>query len=193
MTDPAAKTFLRRQMRQVRRRAHEKARQAARLQALRFLSQVPFRRGEVIAAYVPIGSEADCRPLMLALERRGARLALPVALAPGRPLRFRSWRPGQARRPGILGVLEPVGGAIVLPDLLIVPLLAFDARGYRLGQGGGYYDRTLAQLRRRRRIVAVGLAFAAQEMEQVPADMHDAPLDYIVTERRVFRIRQVRA
>ncbi|NWH07273.1 MAG: 5-formyltetrahydrofolate cyclo-ligase [Alphaproteobacteria bacterium] len=185
-------------MRRVRREAKASARGGGRALARRFLAGVrfagiPLAKGLVAAAYYPIGSEADCRPLMLALHARGVRLALPVAMGPARPLAFRRWRPGQGLRAGVLGVPEPLGGGPVLPDLLIVPLLAFDARGFRLGQGGGYYDRTLAQLRRRKRIVAVGLAFAAQELDEVPADMHDAPLDVIVTERRVFRIRQVRA
>lgn len=140
------------------------------------------RRGTaVLAGYLPIGTEIDPVPVM---ARFAARLpvCVPVVAAPGTPLAFRGWRPGCALVRGRFGVAVPADGAALSPDLLIVPLLAFDRAGRRLGYGGGYYDRTLAALRARGPVIAVGLAFAAQEVPEVPHGSLDAPLDGVVTE-----------
>ena len=133
-----------------------------------------------LAGYWPLEGEADPRPAMLA---HPGPLCLPEVTARATPLRFRLWRPGEALREGAFRVMVPAQGAVAVPDVLIVPLLAFDRRGYRLGYGGGFYDRTLAALHRPR---AIGLAFAAQEVEEVPAGPTDLPLDLIVTEGEVI-------
>lgn len=142
-----------------------------------------------IAGYWPVGDELDVRPLMERLHGRGHALCLPVVVAKGRPLLFRRWRPGDALVPGGLGIPVPGEGAgEVRPDLLLVPLLAFDRGGHRLGYGAGFYDRTLALLRLGGPVTAVGVGYDAQEVPAVPRDALDQPLDWIVTERRALRI-----
>jgi 5-formyltetrahydrofolate cyclo-ligase len=112
---------------------------------------------------------------------------VPVIEGKGLPLRFREWSPGVRMQPGPFGAQVPATGDWLQPELLIVPLLAFDAAGRRLGYGGGFYDRTLAALRARGPVRAIGLAYAAQQVGEVPADATDQPLDAIVTEAGVLR------
>jgi 5-formyltetrahydrofolate cyclo-ligase len=136
----------------------------------------------VVAGYWPLGSEIDPRPLMTALAAGGAALALPWIEARGAPAIFRRWREGAPLAPDAFGMLAPGAGAEpVTPDLILAPVLAFDRRGGRLGQGGGHYDRILAALKPRG-VVAVGLAFAAQEIDTAPMGPLDQRLDWIVTE-----------
>ncbi|MCW5732408.1 MAG: 5-formyltetrahydrofolate cyclo-ligase, partial [Alphaproteobacteria bacterium] len=134
--------------------------------------------------------ELDPRPLMELLAERGGRLALPGAARPGQPLVFHAYRWGDPLRPGPFGVMIPAEGAPeLLPDMVLVPLLAFDRQGGRLGYGGGFYDRTLEALRRARpALVAVGLAFAAQEVACLPHEAGDQRLDWIVTEHGARRV-----
>ena len=142
--------------------------------------------GAVVAAYWPFRTEVDPRPLMRRLAAAGARLALPVTPPRGvtEPLRFHAWTPGEALEPSPFGVHEPrLGKEAVEPDLLLVPLLAFDRNGGRLGYGAGHYDRTLQRLRATKPIRAIGLAFAVQERASVPTGTHDQPLDALLTER----------
>jgi len=146
--------------------------------------------GAIIAGYSPIRSELDPTPLMQKLAAAGARLALPVITARGQSLRFRVWDPGDRLLPGPLGILEPSPAAAeIVPDLVLVPLAAFDRTGHRIGYGAGHYDRTLAQLHKSKGFAAIGLAFAAQEVEAVPALQHDVPLDYVLTESGLFDFR----
>ncbi|RVT86586.1 5-formyltetrahydrofolate cyclo-ligase [Rhodobacteraceae bacterium CCMM004] len=139
-------------------------------------------RGRPLAGYLPIRTEIDPRPAMAEAARHGP-VAVPVIEGPGKPLRFRRWTPEAALVEGPFGVAIPAEGPWIVPEVLIVPLLAFDARGWRLGYGGGYYDRTLAGLRAAGPVHALGFAFAAQEVPHVPTDPTDAPLDGVVTER----------
>ena len=135
-----------------------------------------------ISAFWPNPGEIDCRPLLDHLHARGHALLLPVVVARERPLVFRRWRPGDALVRGN-GAHVPLPTAPEgEPDFLLVPLTAFDRSGYRLGEGAGYYDRTLAGLRARRPIRAVGVAFMVQEVERVPFDGHDQRLDGVLTE-----------
>jgi 5-formyltetrahydrofolate cyclo-ligase len=138
-----------------------------------------------VAGFWPIRTEIDPRPLMLALAARGARLALPVVDHP--LLRFRAWRPGKALVSRGFGLSEP-GEDVpeVAPDVFLVPLAAFDRRGGRIGYGKGHYDRALAAARAARSILAIGLAFAVQEVASVPVTAHDEPLDIVVTERETI-------
>ncbi len=133
----------------------------------------------VVAGYAPIGTEIDPRPLLAALERRGHRLVLPVTPPRGQPLRFRHWRFGAPLATGVMGTRHPADGEWLDPDWLLVPMLAFDRAGRRLGYGGGYYDRALAGLPA---AIAVGAAFAVQEVPQVPAGPNDRRLGLIATE-----------
>ena len=143
----------------------------------------------VISGFSPIGSEIDPLPLLAGLHEKGHESALPIVAANCEPLIFRRWAPGDEMVSGPFGVQEPLPSAReVVPDILLVPLLAFDRLGYRLGYGGGFYDRTLERLRANGRRVAVGIAFAGQEVEAVPVSAYDQPLDWIVTEREAIEI-----
>ena len=145
--------------------------------------------GCVVSAYWPIGSEIDPRALMHRLHEDGHPIALPVVAARARPLVFRAWRPGDPLEPAGLGTREPLADRPALtPRVLIVPLLAFDRAGYRLGYGGGFYDRTLTGLRRAGETLAVGVAYAAQEVAEVPHDGDDQPIDWLVTEAEAIEI-----
>jgi 5-formyltetrahydrofolate cyclo-ligase len=146
--------------------------------------------GTVVAGYSPIRSEIDPTPLMRELAAGGARLALPVITARGQSLRFRVWSVGDRLLSGPLGILEPSPAAAeITPDIVLVPLAAFDHAGHRIGYGAGHYDRTLAQLRKSRHAMAIGLAFAAQEVAAVPALAHDVALDFVLTEARALDFR----
>jgi len=145
--------------------------------------------GAAVSGYWPMRSELDPRPILTALSARGHPLCLPVVAGKARPLVFRAWHPGDALVAGGYGTQVPdAGQEVVVPHLLLVPLLAFDRAGYRLGYGGGFYDRTLAALRAAGPVVAVGLAFCAQEVDTVPHDATDARLDWIVTEAEAIEI-----
>ena len=133
-----------------------------------------------LSGYLPIRTEIDPRPVMAA---HPGPVGVPVIPGPALPLVFRTWSPQSVLIEGAFGAPIPEAGAEITPRVLIVPLLAFDRRGYRLGYGGGFYDRTLEALRRAGPVTAIGFAFAAQEMAQVPTEATDQPLDLIVTER----------
>jgi 5-formyltetrahydrofolate cyclo-ligase len=134
----------------------------------------------IVSAYYPTAKEFDSRPLLQRLTAEGCTLALPAVMGDA-PLIFRRWSPGEPLTRGQRGIMEPISGEILRPALLLIPLLAFDARGYRLGYGGGHYDRTLPSLRRDDPVIAVGLAFDEQEMAQLPVGPHDQLLDWILT------------
>ena len=135
--------------------------------------------GRPLAGYLPTRTEVDPLPVMAAWS---GPVGVPVIEGRGLPLRFRAWRPDCGLTEGPFGVRIPVDGAEIAPEVLIVPLLAFDRTGVRLGYGGGYYDRTLARLRAAGSVIAVGFAYAAQEADALPREATDAPLDAIVTE-----------
>ena len=136
-------------------------------------------RGKSLSGYMPMRTEIDPLPAMAAHQ---GPVCVPVIIGKGQPLKFREWSPGCAMIAGEFGAFIPAEGAWIEPDVLIVPLLAFDARGYRLGYGGGYYDRTLQGLRARQATVAIGFAFAAQQVGEVPIDAFDQRLDAVITE-----------
>jgi 5-formyltetrahydrofolate cyclo-ligase len=146
--------------------------------------------GTIVSGYSPIRSEVDPAPLMRALAARGAQLALPAVLARGKSLAFRAWSPNDRLVLGSLGILEPSPAAAeVVPDIMLVPLAAFDGLGHRIGYGAGHYDFTLAHLRKLKHVIAIGLAFAAQEIVAVPALPHDVALDYVLTETDMLDFR----
>lgn len=141
-----------------------------------------------VSGYWPMGSELDLRPLLKKLHERGQRLCLPVVVRPGAALVFRLWQPGDELEPAGYGTQVPhESQPDVIPNVLLVPLLAFDREGYRLGYGGGFYDRTLARWREKRELLAIGIAYAGQEMSAVPHGKHDQPLDLIATEEEIIR------
>jgi 5-formyltetrahydrofolate cyclo-ligase len=151
---------------------------------------VAIQRGAVVAGYSPIYSEVDPVPLMRTLAAQGVRLALPAVMARGKSLIFRAWTPNDKLILGPLGILEPSPAAAeIIPDILLVPLAAFDRSGHRIGYGAGHYDTTLAHLRKVKTIAAIGVAFATQKVKTVPAQPHDVALDYVLTEDRTFDFR----
>ncbi len=170
-----------------RKAAHAAGAGAAEAAAERFLAEGFAGGVAVVSGYRPIRTEIDPTPLMTALLDRGLRLCVPVIEGKGLPLAFREWRPGVEMVAGPFGAEIPAEGDWLEPDLLIAPLLAFDRGLWRLGYGGGFYDRTLAKLRARRPTRAVGVAYAAQEIPAVPRDATDQRLDAVVTERETLR------
>jgi 5-formyltetrahydrofolate cyclo-ligase len=163
--------------------------------AARRLPLSRFSRFRVVAAYHPQGSELDPRPVLeaiLGFKPGFAQAALPVAVDRQSPLRFRLWRPRDVLVPDAVGILSPPPSAPeVSPNLVIAPLLGFDRKGGRLGQGAGHYDRTLANLRRDRPVFVLGLAYAGQEIDAVPTDRHDQRLDAILTETAFMEVGAV--
>jgi 5-formyltetrahydrofolate cyclo-ligase len=146
--------------------------------------------GMVVSGYSPIRSEIDPAPLMRKLAEQGAKLALPAVLARGKSLAFRAWSPDDRLMLGPLGILEPSPAAAELvPDVMLVPLAAFDAMGHRIGYGAGHYDYTLAHLRKMKAVTAIGIAFAVQQIKAVPALPHDVALDFVLTEKKVLDFR----
>jgi len=156
-----------------------------------FLDAIPRSAVDAVSGYWPIRGELDPRPLMASLTDHGHPLFLPVVLGDGQPLQFRGWRDGEALQTSSFGTKEPMADAPEgAPDIVIVPLLAFDEGGYRLGYGKGFFDMTLAELRRRGpNVLSVGFAYEAQRSDDLPRDDWDEPLDWIVTERKVRRIQ----
>ncbi len=156
-----------------------------------FLAAATPRAGAPVSGYWPVRDEIDVRPLLAELARRGHACGLPVIIGKGKPLAFRRWKPEVPLVAGRWDIpIPPAEAEEVVPELVIVPLLAFDRTGRRLGYGAGFYDRTLALLRGREgaRVFAAGVAYAAQEVEEVPADESDERLDFVVTEAEAIRI-----
>jgi 5-formyltetrahydrofolate cyclo-ligase len=195
-----AKRDLRAHARARRAEAHEKLAEAAG-EALRdtLLAAIDIPRGAVIGSYWPFRDEIDCVPLLHHLHGAGHEIGLPVVTArpkdgKPRPMTFRPWRPGMRLAKGRLGEPTPppdadYGAGDLVPTVLIVPLLAFDRRGYRIGYGGGNFDASIAHLRATGgQLLTIGVAYNAQEVETVPTEPHDEPLDWIVTEREAIRM-----
>jgi 5-formyltetrahydrofolate cyclo-ligase len=146
--------------------------------------------GTIVSGFMPLKSEINPLPLMRKLADAGARLALPAVAGRGQPLIMRGWQWGEPLAAGVWGIREPMPEAPqVEPEILLVPLLAFDRSGHRIGYGAGYYDLTIAQLRAKKQIAAVGLAFAVQELSRVPTTAFDAPLDLVLTEKDTIDLR----
>jgi 5-formyltetrahydrofolate cyclo-ligase len=144
----------------------------------------------IVSGFMPLKSEINPLPLMKKLAEAGATLALPVVAGRGKPLLMRAWRWGEPLAEGVWGIRQPKPEAPeVDPDILLVPLLAFDRAGHRIGYGAGYYDMTIARLRARKPVTVIGIAFAIQEVAAVPATARDERLDLVLTEREVIAIK----
>jgi 5-formyltetrahydrofolate cyclo-ligase len=194
MPEPAAIHELKSALRREARASRDALPAELRRAAADTLAERPFPlalpAGTVISGFMPLRSEINPLPLMRRLADAGAALALPVVAGRGQPLVMRAWRFGEPLLAGVWGIREPPSTAAeVLPDLLLVPLLAFDRAGARLGYGAGYYDMTIAALRARKPVTAVGVAFAAQEVARVPTGPRDARLDLVLTEREIIDCR----
>lgn len=190
----AAKAALRKAAFARRREAHAAAAEAAPAAAARLIGAIEAARAEgraaLVAGYAPIRTEIDPTPAMAALAAAGLHLCLPVVEREAAPLSFRRWSPGCAMIPGAFGAAIPADPEPVFPDALIVPLVAFDRRGMRLGYGGGFYDRTLEMLRAAGPVLSIGFAYAAQEdAAPLPVEPTDQPLDLIVTEVETIRLQ----
>jgi 5-formyltetrahydrofolate cyclo-ligase len=160
------------------------ARRLASASACRHALTVMPRSAKTVAAYAAIRDEIDPRVLLELLELRGIALALPVVVAPGKPLMFRKYQIKDQLTPGPMGVPQPSASMPTIePDVVIVPLVAFDRAGRRMGYGAGYYDRSLAFLKTKRSITTIGFGFSVQEVAAVPVEPHDQSLDVIVTEK----------
>ena len=158
--------------------------EAGRLAAEHFFDEGAFAGDEVVAACWPIRDEIDCRPVLARLMDSGRRVCLPAVMGDGEPLELRLWEQDAALYPSGFGTLAPIETApVAVPGLIIVPLLAFDAHGTRLGYGKGHYDRTVTAMARRPRVV--GFAYSGQQLERIPRAPHDVALDAVVTEQGV--------
>jgi 5-formyltetrahydrofolate cyclo-ligase len=195
MTQPATIESLKAQVRRdaAARRdalpAAERAAAAAAIAARPLPVAVP--AGAIVSGFSPLKSEINPVPLMRAFADAGAGLALPVVAGRGKPLIMRSWTFGAPLVAGVWGIREPPPDAPeVFPDILIVPLLAFDRTGHRIGYGAGYYDMTIARLRGIKPVLAVGIAYAAQEIAEIPTTERDARLDFVLTERETIDFRR---
>ncbi|MGH6847443.1 MAG: 5-formyltetrahydrofolate cyclo-ligase [Methylocella sp.] len=147
-------------------------------------------RPGIVAAYFPLAGEPSTLALLENLANAGVKTALPVTGRRGTPLVFRLWRPGEPTLQGKKAIEEPLPDAPeAAPDLLFVPLAAFDRAGHRIGYGAGFYDRSLAGLRTKKPICAVGVAYASQEFPKIPHEKHDEILDYVLTERELIDCR----
>ena len=185
MTLTEEKRALRRRAAASREELHHRAGASASLDALaHFRERIDLASRPVLSAYLPVRTEFDVTPILRHAHALGCSTCLPVVLGRGRPLSFRRWAPDDLLVDGTFGIAVPPAGADILePDVLLVPMLAFDDQGYRLGYGGGFYDRTLAARRTRAPgTLAVGVAFAGQRIDRVPRGADDERLDWIVTE-----------
>jgi 5-formyltetrahydrofolate cyclo-ligase len=154
------------------------------------LALVKRLRPAIVSAYFPLEAEPSTLPLLEKLGHAGVKTALPVTGRLGTVLVFRLWHHGEPTVKGKMAIEEPLPGAPEAdPDLLFVPLAAFDRAGHRIGYGAGFYDRTLAKLRAQKSIWAVGIAYTSQELPKVPHDAHDERLDYVLTERELIDCR----
>jgi len=168
--------------------ADERKAAAETIEALKF--PLAISPGTIISGFMPLKSEINPLPLLQKLAETGARLALPAIAGRGKPLIMRAWEFGAPLDRGQWGIREPKPDAPeVAPDILLVPLLAFDRAGYRLGYGAGYYDMTIHRLRALKPVTAVGIAFAAQEVPKIPTTPRDERLDLVLTEREVIDLR----
>lgn len=178
-----------------KRRAREKAAKArhdafhtgvddqANLRMRKFLSS---QHGNIIASYMPIGTEISTLSTMHALIDSGKEVCVPVVVAKDEPLIFKKWTPDTKMIKGAFGALVPDEAEQLIPDIVIVPLLAYDDKGNRLGYGGGFYDRSLEQIAFARGVNAVGFAYSAQRVARLPVEPTDYILDYVVTEKEVL-------
>jgi len=178
-----AKAVLRADALRRRATAYKRLGQGARDQIVPFgVDLIAGLPGRCISGYWPIRDELDPLPLLNALASLGFDLALPAIEIKWAPLVFRRWRPGDTLASADFGLKEPLpSSAILLPDILLVPLAAFDSTGNRIGYGGGYYDRTVAAYRSARKITAIGIAFDEQEVTRISHETHDQRLDHVLT------------
>jgi 5-formyltetrahydrofolate cyclo-ligase len=145
--------------------------------------------GAIVAGYWSFRGELDISPALISMLQHGFSMCLPVIEAADKPLYFRRWRQDEPLEMGRYGIgIPPAGAPVFKPDVLLVPLVAFDRNGHRLGYGAGYYDRTLRRIREEKQVLAIGVGYSEQEVPHIPAGLLDEKLDMIITQREVIRI-----
>ena len=184
---------MRKQAFAVRKQAHSAADDSAEAARDHFLASRVYTGARIVSGYCPIRTEIDVIPLMRALHAAGHQICVPMIDGPQRPLTFREWWPGVPMESGPFGAAVPVGTTELVPEMLLVPLLSFDLHGWRLGYGGGFYDRTLERLRRQTQTRAYGFAYSAQQIDAVPTEPTDQRLDGIATEAGLINSNAVAA
>jgi 5-formyltetrahydrofolate cyclo-ligase len=185
MMNSEAKSAFRKTMR-ARRSALARAHPDFARDAAEHVAALQVVEGATVGAYVAFKDEADPHLILKKLIERNCPVAFPRVAAKDEPLVFHRWKAGDVMQPGAFGILEPSKDwPLAYPKILLVPLLAFDREGHRLGYGGGFYDRTLDFLRANSTVRAIGVAFAGQEVEELPREAHDHPLDAVITENGV--------
>jgi 5-formyltetrahydrofolate cyclo-ligase len=164
--------------------------QAGEMACDQFLNTIGFPDDAVVSAYLPVKDEFDVLPFVEVADLFGHKIGMPVVAAKAKPLKFLQWTPESDLVTGAMGIPTPaLDSPVVVPEFLLVPMMAFDDDGFRLGYGGGFYDRTLADLRKRNPdTLAVGVCFAGLKVDHVPRDEYDARLDWIVTESGAWKI-----
>lgn len=166
----------------------EAERAAAAARVAGSVAALPIPHGAIVSGFLPIRGEIDPRPALEDLARRGHRLCLPVVLEDRVTMIFRAWQPGEPLVPSSFGLSVPEPTApVVDPSVMLVPLAAFDRRGFRIGYGKGHYDRAIERLSALGPLLEIGIAFACQEIERVPAEPHDRPMQWVVTEAGALR------
>ena len=186
-----AKRALRARMTDARAYEARQLEKAGQAMAMRFPGALLDGRFERVAGYAPINSEIESGGVLSRLRSAGAKLCLPAVVGDDAPLEFRDWDFGQPLEHDARGIATPRAGAeLVIPDILLVPCLAFDKEGGRLGYGAGHYDRTLARLRAEKEVTVVLLAYEIQRVDKVPTDAHDQRADWIVTESAAYEVTQ---
>jgi 5-formyltetrahydrofolate cyclo-ligase len=184
-----AKARIRRRMRRLR--ATEAAPSQAAEAAAEYVPASLLEAAQTVAGYRPQRGEFDPLPVLRRFAAAGAQLSLPAATAPEAPLEFRAWSEGDVLEPDVFGIPSPTPARPkVDPDLILAPVLAFDRRGGRVGQGAGCFDRTLQQARARGPVFVIGLAFASQEVDRAPIAAHDQGLDAILTESGYIEVEE---
>jgi 5-formyltetrahydrofolate cyclo-ligase len=152
-----------------------------------FFKQVPLAANSVVAGYWPVKAELDALLILRELLRKGHACALPHVTGEGAPLLFRQWDETMPMTTGKYGITEPASKESVVPDIILVPLLAFDAKGHRLGYGAGFYDRTIARLKKQKSVRTIGLAYEMQLYGTLPAEENDVKMDMIITDRNIYK------
>jgi len=160
---------------------------AAHAVAETFFKHVPLATGAIVAGYWPVKGELDVMPILRELLRKGHTCTLPHVTGEGAPLLFRQWDENMTMTTGKYGVHEPASNVTLMPDVILVPILAFDANGHRLGYGAGFYDRTLARLKKQKNIRTIGLAYEMQLYGTLPAEENDVKMDMIITDRNIYK------
>ena len=152
-----------------------------------FFRHIPIPAGAVIAGYWPIRGEIDDMPILRELAQKGYACTLPYVVGEGMPLVFRAWDETTQMIPGRYGIPEPATDKALLPDIILVPMAAFDTKKHRLGYGAGFYDRTISYLNGIKPVLAVGLAFEEQKYDTLPAGDRDVKMDIIMTDRNIYQ------